>query len=346
MQASSQSSSWTICEASRKDSRGRRVDPKADSGCTAHSAAAGRKTHRDFGPARSNQLLTMPQLPDATSLGAGPIPRPGRGIASGPDRGAEFGAYGEVDKMLGGIREEIGRAKMDAQAVFAARRKLKRLGSARRLSDPWEKGAISRQGKRRVLSAGKELPAAFDKFTGEIGQGLTTKRQRVAFEQMVQSRREQVGAWADGHALKQREAHEYGRCRGRGRIKSFQDRAVLYSDNDKAIKRTESWALMNERTAGFLRGKGQSAEVVAQAVKENTTQAHMAVVAPEDQRRRQQRGFSLPDEVRRCDWSRCHAARSESSERGASEEGLPRSLVTGPKGMPLAERLAAARAKL
>lgn len=176
-----------------------------------------------------------------------------------------------ISRELGAVVEEFKR-RDDESAVFEARRQLNDWES-QKIFDP-EQGAIARRG-RDAFDLPKTLPEDFDKFAGQVVAGLKGQRQRDAFQKMAESRREQVTSWANRHALGQREVYEEGQYQAD--LKSFADRAVFYSDDPAKIG-TEL-ALQNARTVGYLRGKGQSEEVIAQAVKENASRVHTSVIA-------------------------------------------------------------------
>jgi hypothetical protein len=206
------------------------------------------------------------RLPGAEALGGRPTPQSQRGV-SGYEPGNVGRAIAGVGAVVGQIGEEHER-EQDAQAVFAARRKL----------DDWERaaiydpknGAIARRGKD-AFDLPDRLPSEFDKAAGEIGASLTSKRQRQAFQQMAQSRRESVGAWATRHAGQQKEAHDLGQYQAD--VQSFQDRAATFPD--KAPVEAE---LMKTRTIGFLRSRGASEEEIGATIKKQASEIHTAAV--------------------------------------------------------------------
>lgn len=213
----------------------------------------------------------MPRLPSSDVLGPRPTPQSARGI-TGYDGGA-------VGRALEGAGAQVGRVadtfqqEADAQAVFAARRQL----------DDWERanvfdpksGAVSKMG-RDAFDLPQTLPVEFDKASGEIGSSLTSLRQRQAFEQMAQSRREQIGAWADRHALQQRESYDHGQYEAD--ISASANRTALLINAGQYDTAKGEVATMQTRTTGFLRNKGRSEEEIAQAVKNNTSKAHIAAL--------------------------------------------------------------------
>jgi len=210
----------------------------------------------------------MARLPSAEDLGQRPTPQSGRAI-SGYDGGQVARAMQGAGQVLGQIADKW-QQEDDAQAVHEARRKLNDWERSS-VFDP-EKGAVAKRGKD-AFDLPKTLTEDFDKFSSEVGGSLANKRQKAAFAEIALSRRSQIGAWADGHALKQREVFHEGQYQAD--MKDFEDRAVLYAADPTKVK-TEL-ALQNERTVGYLRGKGQSEELIAAAVKENAKLAHEAV---------------------------------------------------------------------
>jgi hypothetical protein len=212
----------------------------------------------------------MATLPDVQSLGARPVPQARRAIST--FEGGQVGrAVESASKVVGEFADRIQREE-DVQAVFEARRQLD-AWERDNVFDP-EKGAITKRG-RDAFDLPKVLPEAFDQFSQQVGSTLQTPRQKQAFTELALSRRAQIGSWADGHAIKQRDVFSEGQYQAD--LKAFADRAVLYAD-DPAKVATEL-ALQNQRTVGYLRGKGQSEELIGEAVKENTSRVHTSVIA-------------------------------------------------------------------
>lgn len=216
----------------------------------------------------------MPRLPDSTDLGRRPVLQGRRTIAR-----QDTTAVGEAVAGLGQtISRDVGQVADDWQrrndetAIYEARRKLNEW-EAVTVFDP-ENGAIAKRG-RDAFDLPKTLPDDFDKASTKISESLSSERQRQVFRGMVESRREQVGSWANGHALKQREVFNEGQYQAD--LKSFADRAVLYAD-DPAKVATEL-SIQNARTVGYLRGKGQSEEFIAAAVRENASRVHTSVIS-------------------------------------------------------------------
>ena len=182
--------------------------------------------------------------------------QPGRSVA-GYETGQSARAMGQVGQVLGKIGEEISREE-DAQAFGAARRQVDEWERTT-VHDP-EKGAVALKGKQ-AFDLPKMLPAAFDKFADQVAAGLTTNRQRQAFEQLRESRRERLGSWADGHAFKQREAYNLGEFEAD--VDGYHKNAVSFANDTKMVK-TEL-AMQKTRIEGFLGGK-VAPQAVEQAV--------------------------------------------------------------------------------
>jgi hypothetical protein len=205
------------------------------------------------------------RLPDATTLGARPVPQSGRQIVS-----IDGGAVGRAVQGLGATLTQLGEAQqkeLDAQAVFEAKRKLDEWERSA-VFDP-ESGAASKRG-RDAFDLPERLPQEFDKAAGEIGQGLSTQRQRMAFQEVAAQRRNSLAGWADRYAQQQRTVFEQGQYEAD--IASAADRAALYA-TDPATVGAELQA-MRARTIGFLRGRGASEEEIQQALLNNATALH------------------------------------------------------------------------
>lgn len=212
----------------------------------------------------------MPKLPDIGALGARPAPVNRQGIAT-QDTTAEGRGAAQLGQVIGQVGGEIAdeyNRKNDEQAVFEARRKL----------NDWErekvKAAVAKRG-RDAFDLPKTLPAEFDKFSAEVAGGMANGRQQAAYEKLAEARRLQIVSWADDHELKQREVFNEGQYQAD--LKSFADRAVLYA-GDPAKVATEL-ALQNDRTISYLKGKGQSEEYIAAAVRDNSSRVHTSVIA-------------------------------------------------------------------
>ena len=178
-------------------------------------------------------------------------------------------------QMMSDAEQKADQAQRDADgnAVFAARRKL----------DDWERenvfdpeaGAIAKKGEA-AFELPKKLPAAFDAAAHKISGELTTERQRQAFREVSTSRRSQVGAFADRHALQQREI--YGQGQFNAEIDSSINRtAMLVGAGDFSTAKAET-QVAQQRTVRFLRSKGSSEEEIAQAVRGVSSKAGVMAV--------------------------------------------------------------------
>lgn len=217
----------------------------------------------------------MPRLPDLSALGQRPTPQSSRQISvadvSAPDRAlADLGAQGmqyatvELEKQA---KEE------DAKIVFDARRQL----------DDWERanvydpqaGAVSKLGKD-AFDLPKTLPGQFDSFAETVGKSITTQRARDAFQQITQSRREQIGGWADRHALQQKNVYDEGQFQAD--ISSSINRAALMADAGDLNTSKAEVAIASQRAIGYLRQKGRSEEEIAKAVADINSKSTLATV--------------------------------------------------------------------
>lgn len=214
----------------------------------------------------------MARLPDVTALGSRPVPVNRQGIAtqdtSSAGRGmAQFGA------VISQVAEDISK-KNDEQAVFEARRKLDEWERST-LYDP-ENGVVAKRGAD-ALDLPKRIPEEYDKFAGEIGKGLTTNRQRQVFQEMAQSRRNQVADFTIRHATTQKEVYEKGQITAD--IDSSSDRAVMLASNGDTAGARAEIDTASLRLTSFMKQRGASGEEIANALKTNGSKTHAAVVA-------------------------------------------------------------------
>lgn len=191
-----------------------------------------------------------------------------RSAANNPDA---FGAgLARVATGIGADMVQKQQQDDDSQAIFEARRKL----------DDWErtaiwdpqKGAVAKKG-RDAFDLPQTLPGEYDQVASEIATSADPRVKR-AVQGLVLARREQVTAFADGHALKQREwfnEQSYQADR-----QNFLDNAALYASDPVRVQ-TEI-ALQNDRTIGYLRNKGAPDELIQASVKDNTSRMHSAVL--------------------------------------------------------------------
>jgi soluble lytic murein transglycosylase len=208
------------------------------------------------------RLISADALPRAT-------PTPQRGVV-GFDGTAEARAMEGLGRTIQNIGADMQRAQ-DDQALFEARRKLD-AWERDAIYDP-EKGAINKLGKD-ALDLPQKIPADYDKFAGEVASSLTTTRQRQAFQELSQSRRNQVADWSNRHALQQRDSYERGQFEAD--MQSVRDRAAMFA-TDPARIATEM-AMGRERAIGFLRSRGRSEEEINQVLRDQAEKTHVAVL--------------------------------------------------------------------
>jgi hypothetical protein len=213
----------------------------------------------------------MPTLPDVSSLGARPVPVNRQGIARQDTTAAGMG-MAQIGNVIGQIGEEI-QKKNDEQAVFEARRKLDQW-ERDTLYDP-EKGVASKRGVD-ALDLPSKIPGEYDKFASQVGETLSSNRQRQVFQEMAQSRRNQVADFTIRHALTQKEVYEKGQLNAD--MIASSDRAVLLASNgDPAAARAEL-AVSGDRLTSFMKARGASGEEIALALKTTASGAHEAAV--------------------------------------------------------------------
>jgi soluble lytic murein transglycosylase len=217
----------------------------------------------------------MPILPDYQALGRRPVPTGQRGFAQQDTTapGAATAQLGQTISRDVGAAVETVQKQDDAQAVFAARRKL----------DDWERTAIydptiGVAGKmgRDALSLPQTVPQEFDKFSAGVLDTLTTPRQRQVFQEMAVSRRDQIADFTARHALTQKEVYETGQYKAD--IDAAGQRTALLASAGDMPNAAAEVAVMKDRTIGFMRSRGKSEEEIGQAIKENVSKVHMNVV--------------------------------------------------------------------
>lgn len=210
----------------------------------------------------------MPRLISADSIQRA-TPSPQRAVV-----GFDGTAAARAGEQLGQVVQNIGadlQKDQDAQSIFEARRKL----------DAWERdkiydpktGAINKLGKD-ALDVSETVPADYDKFAGEVSSTLTTTRQKQAFQELAQSRRNQVSDWANRHTLQQRDSYERGMYEAD--MQSTRDRAAMFASDPTRI--SAEMAMGRERTIGFLRSRGRSEEEINQALRDQAEKTHVAVL--------------------------------------------------------------------
>lgn len=213
----------------------------------------------------------MPRLPDISQLGRRPVPQDRGGIAT-QNTTAPGLAMAQVGQVIGQIGEEI-QKKNDEQAVFEARRKL----------DQWErdtlydaeKGVVAKRGVD-ALELPNKVPQDYDKFAGEVASTLTTNRQRKVFQDMAQSRRNQVADFTIRHATQQKEVYE--RSEMNATLASSSERAIALATNgDTAAARAEL-DVSGARLMSYMKVRGAPGEEISMALKANASGTHEAVV--------------------------------------------------------------------
>lgn len=209
----------------------------------------------------------MARLPSAEDLGRSPVPQGGRQIVSA-DTSAVPRAIGRTAQVVGKMADEYER-EQDAAAVFEARRKLDEWERSA-LFDP-EKGAVNRLGQN-AFGLPDQLAKSFDETAGKVAEGLSSNRQRQAFQEMAVSRRAQVLDWSEKHVTRERNVFEAGQMEAD--LKSMADRAALFPE-----RAAGELAIARERIVGFMRSKGRSTEEIAQAVKDQASKTHSQVIA-------------------------------------------------------------------
>jgi hypothetical protein len=213
----------------------------------------------------------MARLPTADALGSRATPRPAGGIVS-----YETGSVGRATEQLANALTVAGERvdkKNDEQAVFEARRKLDEWERTT-LYDP-ENGVVAKRGAD-ALDLPNKITADYDKFAGQVTQGLTSNRQREVFQDMAQSRRNQVADFTVRHAVQQKEVYEKGQVNAD--LIASADRSTLLATNGDLGGSKAELDVANGRLTSFMTQRGASGEEIAGAIKENSSKVHTSVV--------------------------------------------------------------------
>lgn len=213
----------------------------------------------------------MARLPTSEALGPRPQPSASRDVVS-YDGGAVARATVGIGQVIAQVGEQLEK-KNDEQAVFEARRKLDEWERST-LYDP-EKGVVAKRGVDALSLPGK-VTADYDKFAGQIAGTLSSSRQRQVFQDMAQSRRNQVADFTVRHATQQKEVYERGQVNAD--MAASGDRAVLLASNGDTMGAKAELDVASGRLASFMRARGMSGEEIAGAVKENSSKTHAAVI--------------------------------------------------------------------
>jgi hypothetical protein len=202
-----------------------------------------------------------------------------RGIDAGVSP-LEMGATARATQELGSTMLGIGtdmadriQKEQDASAIFAARRQL----------DDWERtsiydpqnGAISKKGID-AFDLPNKLPQEFDKFTGQLGESLKSPRQKQAFQELVTSRRAQIGDFAARHATQQRQVYNEGQFNAD--IDSSLNRSAMLVDSGDMNTAKAEIGLAQTRTTGYLRSLGKSEEEIGVAVRNVSSKANVTAI--------------------------------------------------------------------
>jgi soluble lytic murein transglycosylase-like protein len=195
-----------------------------------------------------------------------------RPVDTSVDTSAEDRATQNLGATISGIGENI-QKEQDASAIFAMRRKL----------DDWERtaiydpqaGAVSKKGAD-AFDLPKKLPEDFDKFAGQLGQEVSSPRQKQALQELITSRRAQIGDFAARHSTQQRQVYNEGQYNAD--IDSSLNRAaMLASAGDFATAKAET-GLAQTRTVGYLRSLGKSEEEISVAVRNVSSKANVTAI--------------------------------------------------------------------
>lgn len=206
----------------------------------------------------------MARLPDIYDVR--PTPQGGRGIATA-DTGQVSRAVAGLGRSVSAVGEDW-QKEQDTAAVFEARRKLDEWERAA-IFDP-ENGAKYKRGQN-AFGIGEALGKGFDEAAGKALEGLTTERQRRAFQEVAASRRTHIQDWSARHELEQRDTFEAGQYEAA--IQSMADRAALFPD-----KAAGELAMQAQRTIGFMRARGRSEEEIDAKIKADASRTHLSVI--------------------------------------------------------------------
>lgn len=222
----------------------------------------------------------MPTVPNYDSPRVRPSPVPDVGVRPVASEEAFGGgrAADNVARQIGGIAGDA----MDrrAQEAEKARRDANRMRSyedIRALNDleysaiyDPEKGAINKRG-RSALGVPQQLDEVFEKFVKERQKTLANEDQRLAFQGIVEERRDHWKRWANQHVAKQTELADEAEYDAS--IESAKERASR-DPATTAIEGPFIRGLVMER----LKKAGLGEEAIAQTVRHHESDMHARVI--------------------------------------------------------------------
>ena len=205
-----------------------------------------------------NQQQSLNALPNAR-LSAAPTAE-----TFGADAGAKVANIGVQmyqDELL----------RQDQVATLEADRKLSEW-ELRTMYDP-KQGALTKRGKD-AMGLPDVVSAEFDKYTGELRNGLTTERQRVAFDRMVETRRRDVNGTLTRHVFT--EVRKFDDSETENYLKNSREAAIA-NFNDPARITTE----IERQTAAVIdysKRNGMGAEYEKQKIALIRSDTHEGVI--------------------------------------------------------------------
>jgi hypothetical protein len=161
--------------------------------------------------------------------------------------------------------------RQDQVAVLEADRKLSDW-ELRRMHDPRE-GALARRGKD-AFGLPDTIGQEFDKAVGEIRQGLTTERQRIAFDRHAESRRNDIRKTLSRHVFN--EVRKFDDAETENYLKNAQQAALVNYHDPERI----SIELERQRAAivDFSARHGLGTEYVKQKTAQAVSHTHVGVI--------------------------------------------------------------------
>ena len=204
------------------------------------------------------------------------VPRAQRTVETAPLRGGQLaqapaGAFGGMEKVFSEAERiyENERVKLDEARLSEERRVFFDQFEYPSIYDP-KTGAANLRG-RDAIGIGQKIDADFDTFVSERMKGLSTERQRQAYQQWAVSRKEGIRKWSAGHEAAQVEA--YMENEHNAGIESAKERGSVNPANAPL-----ELAYIRQQVAQRGQDKGWGEDFINQELKKHETDLHSRVL--------------------------------------------------------------------
>jgi hypothetical protein len=194
------------------------------------------------------------------------------GVQASPGTFGAGAARGAVDLAQSGLDiQEQERAKADQVRMLDLERKLGEWENAK-LYDP-NTGAFSKRGED-AFGLPESVGQDFDGFAGDLQTGLTSDRQRLAAQQLIESRRTGIQRSLMNHVAGEQRNVEDQALAG---VVATEDSAAIANYNDPE-RVAQAAARKRMAIEGHARRNGLPPEAVAAAVAESTSRTYAGAI--------------------------------------------------------------------